>query len=493
VEGQGATTDPMPFTFKGNISYTADHTFALTAATDKSASSTFYRAATVGAEEPWTFAELVPAGWTLSGLTCSSATGASQVKADQASAEASVRLAADDTVTCTYTDTLTPPPAGLTISKQTIGGTGSFEFTTTGAGVTKNETITTTEPEVPVEGEPLSLAPGDDEVAEKPPEPTQFGNWHLDSVICDGQEQATDGPIHLNLTSNSGAACLFTNSFVPSGQITLRKETLGGVGTAGFLIRPLVESEETWSQTATTTAPGEPTVATGDDTGHMPLGTYQVIETNPSAPAGGWWNLDSVLCNGLPTGGAQGTIEVTLTASQPTLDCTFVNQFNPGKEPANPSNPSGPPPTSPGPGAGGVKGLERASGPRAELSITKRVSPRVARPDEPLTYRIVVTNHGPGIAYNIVGTEVRTPQRHRIHLRTSGGTCTVAYPARCHLGRLLPGQSVVVTVHTRAGHPGRPTNVVAVTSSTHDPNLKDNRAKATLLVRRPKTPPRFTG
>jgi uncharacterized repeat protein (TIGR01451 family) len=337
----------------------------------------------------------------------------------------------------------------------------------------------------------LTVQPGSYQLAEDMPEPTQFGHWNLDSVSCGGEERETGEPVGLELLAGSSTACLFTDSFVPSGEITLRKETLGGVGTAGFLIRPLAESDETWSQTATTTESGLPVVATGDETTHMPLGRYQIIETNPGAAAGGWWNLDAVICNGLPTGGAQGTIEVALTASQPTLDCTFVNQFHPGTEPSDPSDPGGPPPTSPG--GGGVKGLRKASGPSAALSIEKHVKPRIARPGEPVTYRIVVTNHGPGIAYNIVGTELRSPGRHQIRVRASRGSCTTAFPARCHLGRLLPHQRVIVIVHTIAGRPGRLTNVVAVTSTTHDPDLKNNRAQATLLIKRAKTPPRFTG
>lgn len=496
VEDPGV--DPQPFTFQGNISYTADHTFTLTAATERPGSVTFYRAATGSTEAPWSIEELPLAGWKLTNLSCRSASGASAITADTNTGKASVRLAGGDTVTCTYVDALEtkgggapPSTAELTIAKRTIGGTGSFDFTETAAGgEPEHRTIATTTPEVPVADGPLIVEPGSYQLAENLPEPTQLGHWNLDSVSCDGEDRGTEEPVDLRLQSGSAVACLFTDSFVPSGQITLHKDTLGGVGSAGFLIRPLVESPETWSQTATTTEPGRPTLATGDDTDHMPLGRYQIIETNPSAVAGGWWNLDSVFCDGLPTGGAQGTIEVALTAAQPTLDCTFVNQLHPGAQPTDPSNPGGPPPSQ---GGGGVEGLKRASGPRAELSISKRVKPPVARPGEPVTYRIVVTNHGPGIAYNLVGTEVRSPQRQPIRVRSSRGSCTTAFPARCHLGRLLPHQHVIVTVHTIAGRPARLTNVVAVTSTTYDPDLKDNRAKATLLIKRQKTPPRFTG
>src|SRR5262249_24119724 len=137
----GANADPQPFTFKGNISYTADHTFTLSAGSNNPASMTFYRAATGPVEEPWSFAELPLAGWRLAGLSCAAA-GASTTATDPGTGTASVRLAAGDTVTCTYTDALQPPPAGLTIAKRTIGGTGSFDFSISGEGQNEHETIT---------------------------------------------------------------------------------------------------------------------------------------------------------------------------------------------------------------------------------------------------------------------------------------------------------------------------------------------------------------
>ena len=107
------TTSASPATSRT----TTDQSFHLAAGPGADGATTFYRAE-VGtdpgsAKLPWDFTEHVPAGWTLTGLSCTSQSGASTWTTDLTSARTAVRLAASDAVTCTYTNTLTPPPAGL--------------------------------------------------------------------------------------------------------------------------------------------------------------------------------------------------------------------------------------------------------------------------------------------------------------------------------------------------------------------------------------------
>jgi uncharacterized repeat protein (TIGR01451 family) len=485
------TAAPQAFTFAGNISFTSDHTFTLSAGSSKADSTTFYRAATGPGDVPWSFRELPLPGWTLDGVSCSSATGGSSATTDAQTGETSVTLAAGDTETCTYSDSVTPPPAGLTISKRTLGGTGSFDFSiTSAAGNSQHQTIATTQEGVASAGNPLSLPPGDYKLGESRPPPAPGGSWKLDSVSCDGKDLGSDGPFSLTLSSGSGAACEFTNTFVPSGSIVLRQETLGALGTVGFVVRPAGSSSSSYAQTGTTTIEGNPVLATGNDLGNLPLGTYDIVETNPSALPGGYWVLDSVLCNGLPVGSGQGRIEITLTAAEPHDDCLVINRFVRGNEPPNPTHPVAPPPPA---APNSVHALNSAKGPFANLSITKTVRPRVARPGQRVIYTIVVVNHGPNIAYNVVGTEVSSQGREPITLRPSRGVvCRAKFPARCFIGRLLPHHRVTVKVYTAPGFRGRFTDVVAVSSSTADPNLRNNRASATVLVL-PSAPPRFTG
>jgi hypothetical protein len=102
---------------------------------------TFYRAG----GSKWDFAEQVPAGWQLRDFSCTSATGASTSVYDTSTAKTTVALASGDTVTCTYSDRLTPPTAGLLITKITRGGLGTFGFSVApaGGGSTTNAEATT--------------------------------------------------------------------------------------------------------------------------------------------------------------------------------------------------------------------------------------------------------------------------------------------------------------------------------------------------------------
>ena len=90
------------------------------------------RPSTAPAGQTWSWRELDLPGWTTVGLSCTSATGASQTRTDVATGAVSVDLAAADTVTCTHTDRPVPPPGRLLLSKVTRGGIGSFDFDVSG-------------------------------------------------------------------------------------------------------------------------------------------------------------------------------------------------------------------------------------------------------------------------------------------------------------------------------------------------------------------------
>ena len=122
------------------------------------------------------------------GLSCQSATGASQTRTDAATGAVSVDLAAADTVTCTHTDRPVPPPSGLLLSKVTRGGIGSFAFDVSGPD-NATQTIATTDPGTPVAGAQLTLTPGTYGVAERPPAPAPAGSWSLARVTCDGKRR----------------------------------------------------------------------------------------------------------------------------------------------------------------------------------------------------------------------------------------------------------------------------------------------------------------
>jgi Domain of unknown function DUF11 len=481
-----AVTATETFTFQGDISYTPDRTFDLRASGRVPGSITFYRAG----GQTWSWRERDLAGWDRIGLSCSSATGQSGSVTDVATGSVSVDLAAGDTVTCTHTNRPAPPPAGLTLAKRTLGGVGSFRFDVRGPQ-DRSQTITTEEEDTLVEGETLELRPGTYEVTEEPPPRTPEGRWQVRSVQCDGAPLDPARSISVTLRAGEGRACQFVNEFIPAGSITVRKRTYGAPGTAGFIIRPVDHPAVSFEQRATTEREGQTVKATGDDTSDLELGRYEIVETGPVVRPGGHWRLESVICDGVPRGSALGRAVVTLTRSNPRVDCTFVNRFVRGDEPDQPGIPGGADGTEPADDTPAPRG--RSFGPKADLRITKRAVPSVARVGEPVRYTVRVVNRGPGVAYDVVGTEVRAPRQAGLSLRASKGRCrTSPRPVRCVVGRLRPGERATITVVQRTRIPGRVRNSVAVVSSTDDPNLANNRATATLTSRVP-TPPRVTG
>jgi len=475
VDAPGGTA-AQTFTFEGNISYTEDHTFSLTASPGSPASMEFIRGA---GGEPWSITERETPGWTLTGLTCDSATGASTSTTSVATRRASVTLGAGDTVTCTYTNTLVPPKAGLVLSKVTLGGTGAFRFAVAGEGRTVRQVIRTAEPGVPTAAPRLDLDPGDYTVTERLPAPRPDGRWVRVRAVCNGRLVAVQRPVELTLTAGSGSACEFTNRFVPSGSITIEKVTYGDVGTAGFVIRPVSGPARSYEQQATTTTEGVPVRATGDATNRLRLGTYDITETGPPPTAQGRWTQESVVCDGVPVPAAQGRARVRLTRAQPDPVCTFVNRWV-----ASPGPP--PDPTPPDPD---TESLEPADGPFADLVVTKTAAPPSTRPGRPVVYTVRVTNRGPDRATDVVGVEVRPPSTRRLVIHTTKGVCRGTRPAACRLGVLEVGERVTITVRTTARAGGRVVNRVAVVSAVRDPDLRNNRAFATLRVAAVNRPP----
>ena len=179
---------------------------------------------------------------------------------------------------------------------------------------------------------------------------------------------------------------------------------------------------------------------------------------------------------------------VTLGEADPSAVCTFVNRFTTTPEPVNPTDPTEQPTT---PDGGEVAGAGDV-GPFADLAVTKTVSPTTVRLGGEEHYTIVVENNGPNTAYDVVASELNPRNRRTLDLHTSQGTCRGTRPARCAIGTLEPGDSATMTVDVTASRLGRTRNVVAVASTTDDPNLANNRDAAVVRVLRPQGP-RFTG
>jgi uncharacterized repeat protein (TIGR01451 family) len=148
----------------------------------------------------------------------------------------------------------------------------------------------------------------------------------------------------------------------------------------------------------------------------------------------------------------------------------------------------GPQPPTPDPDPDG--GVSPSEQPLADLVLTKRARPRVARVGQRVRYAVTLTNRGPDAAQNVTGVEVNPPSRRALRVTTSKGRCSGRRPVTCRIGTVRPGERVVIRATTVFTRPGRVVNVAAVNTSTNERTLRNNRASATVRI----TPrPRFTG
>ena len=270
--------------------------------------------------------EDVPVNWQLTDLTCVSGDGDSTTTTT--GTLATIDLAAGDTVTCTYTDAPLPP-AALTIEKVSYGGVGTFPFTITGGQAPVDVSATTTVPGVAVDTGPTTLSdPGQYTITEDLPTATG-GAWTLTSVTCDGTDETpVDDAVTITVAQGDEPVCTFTDTFDPDGVIAISKVMNGALGDADFVIGSDAFPGQSLYQTASPTAEGVPALATGDASDQLPLGTYSIEELVPSGGDPTGWSLDDVTCNGSTTPVTAGVVTVTLTAAEPTADCTFTDSYS---------------------------------------------------------------------------------------------------------------------------------------------------------------------
>ena len=394
-----------------------------------------------------------------------------------------------------FTNRYVPPPGGLTIRKITEGDVGTFAYTvrpTSGGGSTEHVSATTTEEGVPVNAEPSlqSLAPGAYEIEERLPSSPQ-GSWRLTSVHCTDSSEARTEPVKVTIRSGAQVTCVFTNTFTPRGSIAITKVTQGGVGRTGFEITPLQGTPATYLQSATTTHPGVAAAAhphtSQDATDHLELGSYRIVEEPPASGPAGHWTLTGVRCNRVDVPFAEGGLVVTLTRHAPAVHCEFTNELQRHPPPEPPPEPPAPPP--PNPPLPPKPDPDQPSDPYSDLSVVKRpAAPSIAEGGL-ISYRIIVTNHGPDAADRVIVRDQSTGRGTIVSVQTTAGRCLVRGDVVCELGTLRAHRSATVTVHVRAGSAtGTLSDRAVVGTASLDPNLGNDVATARVQVLRPPQP-----
>jgi uncharacterized repeat protein (TIGR01451 family) len=494
VVGAPAGSNPS-FLFNGtnpgNISFDPDG-FTLS----DGQSLDFFRAGGVS----WNVTESPVDNYGLSSISCVNADGTTADNATITGRTVTIDLVALQHVTCTFTNTYVPPPGGLTITKITHGGVGTFAYDVTPvsgqSGGTEHVTATTTEEGVPVDAEPslTGLPPGTYRIAEHRPRPPD-GRWQLTSVTCNGTAHSTTAPFDVTIASGQQVSCEFTNRFTPKGAISLAKITEGATGTVVFQIERASRIPAQFLQTARTTEPGVAADAKpntpADATDRLRLGTHRIIEqAPPSEPADGW-TLTLVTCNGVLMPFGQASILVTLTRSTPSVRCVFTDTFSskPGPEPG-PEPPEPPPPSPdipPGPSP------DQPASPWSDIAVSKTAAPTVVAVGNVVAYRITVRNHGPDDAARVVLGDKLPSGATLVSIHTGAGHCQAGPPVICHLGTLKPGGTVTVILRVRVERQSaRLTNRAVVGTATYDPVLANNVSHATIRVLAP-SPPAVTG
>ncbi len=459
VEGGGTAAET--FHFGGNVSYNPGGTFELSAASGSPDSETFFRGETRAGEDPWTVDEEVPDGWTLAGLTCEH--GASQVTTDQKDASVSIRLAAGDTVTCTYVDRLIPPKGALLLRKVTEGGTGTFDFKVTDSGgkTVGTEQIETTEEGTPAYSKPLVLDPGDYKVFEHSPRDPR-GDWRAVSASCNGARQRSPDEAAVSISASEGVLCTFTNRLTYPARLSITKEAIGSTGAAAFQITSLADPTLELHQVAVVNEERRPVLARGDSSGHLPYGTYVIQESAGPGTDAADWRLIQVVCGDKAIPFEQGRALVHLSRHDRHESCRFVDLFS--KEPA---------PPNPGPGP--------QPGEDAEVAVTKTLVSAGSGPTPTDVYRIEIKNLSGVTASNVVVTD--QPGSGLVVLTaepSAGGTCLKTGEYVCSFASIPPhGEAtVIVTAKVYGGGGTYNRAVIGSTSPDGDPANDVDAARA---------------
>jgi hypothetical protein len=281
----------------------------------------------------YSIAELVPAGWDLTGIECSVASQVDQPTGsdwgygddsvfDDGDTSAEIDLAAGDRVSCEFTNT---QRGRIVVTKVIADGTatgdalletfdfdltGDFStveaFTLDGNGDDADGTLST---------ETFEVRPGRYQVTETVP-----ADWSLDGAVCtDAQD-----PADLSVAPGATVACTFTNSPDPA-DVTIRKsvEDVASDFSWSFDFTITPDPDGDGGQDATKPAAGTgPTAASVGWTGLVPGQQYTIGETVPAN-----WTQSGLVCVGLDDLDGDATNASVTFVAEPgrSLSCSVTN------------------------------------------------------------------------------------------------------------------------------------------------------------------------
>jgi hypothetical protein len=465
---------PASFGFTGNLSYNEGGAFDLSASEDDPGSIEFVRAETGPGDEPWTVVEDLLDGWTLTGLSCTS--GASATTTDLAARQAQIRLVAGDTVTCTFTNRLTPPAGALVLRKITRDGTGTFRFRVRdeNGDIVARRALTTRATGGVGDVSVVKLDPGRYRIAERRPATSQ-GAWRLSGVSCNGARRPSDRAVFVTVTAGRGAICTFTNRLDRPGRIDIGTITLGGLGTAGYVVTPVGDAAVQRRQFATTKRQGATAPARGQSTEELPFGRYVIQETAVAAGQRAVWSLVAVVCNGRVVPFEQGRVTVRISRAAPEQSCRFLNVRERQPEPPPDPDPAPPGPSpAPDPGPPGPNPVPGGNPP--DLALDKQLVRSTGGQAPVLTFRLEVRNRSAIAAKRVVVADRLAANTELVGARPSRGRCFTRGTRLlvCPLGDLAPRGRADVGVRVRQVDPRAGVNAAIVGSGSPEDVLRNN-------------------
>ena len=156
-------------------------------------------------------------------------------------------------------------------------------------------------------------------------------NYRLDGINCTSATGKSTFTVNgstaqIHLAEGDHDQCVYHNVYVPpSGGLTIRKVTFGGVGTFSYEVTPAPSPGEVHRAEATTTRPGVP-VDAAPSLISLAAGHYVIAEQKPTSPDGRW-HLLHASCNGASRSTSK-PFPVEIRSGESVV-CTFVNGFVP--------------------------------------------------------------------------------------------------------------------------------------------------------------------
>jgi uncharacterized repeat protein (TIGR01451 family)/uncharacterized repeat protein (TIGR02543 family) len=128
------------------------------------------------------------------------------------------------------------------------------------------------------------------------------------------------------------------------------------------------------------------------------------------------------------------------------------------------------------------KAVTATFNPIADLALTQTDSPDPATTATNITYKIIITNNGPGTASNVTLSDPLPTGVNLVSAQSTQGKCIDVGLVRCSIGNLRANASVTVTIVVTPLREGSLTNTATVNSNVSDPNPNNNSATATTSV-----------